>query len=301
MTITVKGKNFYKNGKRIRLAGNHTWNTIQRIGGEKIGIDKITGNFTRAWTVEAGGAIFSQSQWGSNTPGLAKIQDGPWKKDGSLNRSFYGNLEVFVEKAEKKDIVVGVTLFENSIERIFEGAWERHPFNGIGPKSYDQVHTKGSWNQYQRAHVKQVVKTLENYDNVIYEVGNELPADSVKWFQPAVVRWVKKWSGKPVGVSYASGIRATKGQNELGWMKTTGADWYGPTFTALRDGQFDKAGKPIIFDTDHSWPLLSNVAGLKEVWEKGHNIWLMDGFRGTVLRNQQSLEADRSFIAGILV
>ena len=299
MTITVKGKNFYKNGKRIRLAGNHTWNTVQSIGGEKIKIDKITGNFTRAWTVETGGAVFSRSQWGSNTPGVVRIQGGPWKKDGSLDKSFYRNLEAFVKKAEKKDIVVGVALFENSIERMFGGAWERNPFNGLGPKSYDQVHTKGGWNKYQRAHVKQVVETLESYSNVLYEVGNELPSGSVKWFQPKVVQWVKRWSDKPIGVSYASGIRASRGRDELSWMKKAGADWYGPTFTALRNGQFNKAGKPIIFDTDHSWPLVSNVAGLKEVWDKGHNVWLMDGFNGTMLRNQQSLQPDRSFIAGL--
>jgi hypothetical protein len=296
MAITIKGKNFYKNGRRIRLAGNHTWNNVQRIAGQRIGIDKITGNFTRAWTIETGGAIFSQSQWGSNTPGLVKVQDGPWKKDGSLNNRFYTNLENFVKKAEERDIVVGVSLFENSIERIFPQAWENHPFNGLGPPTYDKVHTKGPWNKFQREHVKEVVNTLEQYDNVFYEVGNELPSASVKWFQPKVVKWVKKWSDKPVGVSYASGIRASRGRDELAWMKRAGADWYGPTFTALQRGQFNRAGKPIVFDTDHSWPLLSNPAGLKDVWSKGHNVWVMDGFNGTMLRNQNGLGPDLNLI-----
>jgi hypothetical protein len=300
MAITIKGKNFYKDGKKIRLAGNHTWNTVQTIGGEKIGIDKITGNFTRLWTVETKGANFSQSQWGSNTPGIVRIKNGPWKKDGSLNKNFYKNLEDAVKRAEKRDIVTGVVLFEGSIPDIFPLAWENHPFNGLGPKAHELVHTKGPWNKFQRAHVKTVVEILEPYDNVIYEVGNELMSNSTGWFQKQVVKWINKWTNKPVGVSYARGIRASSGRDESVWMKNTGADWFGPTFTALSKGQFSKSNKPIIFDTDHSWPLRSNVSGLQSAWSRGYNLLLMDGFNGTMLRNQQSLVPDRNFINNIV-
>lgn len=300
MSITIKGKHFYKDGKRIRLAGNHTWNNVQEIAGEKIGIDRVTGNFTRLWTIETKGAIFSQSIWGSNTPGVVKISNGPWKKDGTLNKTYYKNLESTVKKAEKRDIVTGVVLFEGSIPDIFPQGWENHPFNGLGPKSHEQVHTRGPWNKFQRAHVKEVVKTLEKYDNVIYEVGNELMSPSTNWFQKQVVKWINKWTNKPVGVSYARGIRASSGRDESVWMKKTGADWFGPTFTALSRGQFSGVNAPIVFDTDHSWPLRSNVAGLQSAWNSGYNIWLMDGFNGTMLRNQGSLVADRNFINSIV-
>lgn len=300
MSITVKGKHFYKNGKRIRLAGNHTWNTVQEIGKEKIGIDKITGNFTRLWTIETKGAIFSQSIWGSNTPGVVRINNGPWKRNGSLNKTFYKNLESAVKKAGKKDIVTGVVLFEGSIPDIFPQGWENHPFNGLGPKAHEQVHTRGPWNKFQRAHVKEVVKTLEPYDNVIYEVGNELMSSSTGWFQKQVVKWIKKFTDKPVGVSYARGIRASSGRDESVWMKKTGADWFAPTFTSLNKGQFSKINAPIVFDTDHSWALQSNVAGLQSAWNSGYNLWLMDGFNGTMLRNQGSLVADRNFINSIV-
>ena len=62
MSVTIKGSNFYVDGVKTQLAGNHTWDTVQTIGGEKIGIDKITGNFTRLWTIETKGALFSQSR-----------------------------------------------------------------------------------------------------------------------------------------------------------------------------------------------------------------------------------------------
>ena len=56
--VTIKRSNFYVDGEREQLAGNHTWNTVQAINGERIGINKITGNFTRLWTIETRGAFF---------------------------------------------------------------------------------------------------------------------------------------------------------------------------------------------------------------------------------------------------
>jgi hypothetical protein len=300
MPITTSGKDFYKDGKKIRFAGDHTWNTVQEMNGKRIRIDRITGNTTKLWTNEIRGAVFSQSQWGSNTPGFVRISNVPWKKDGSLNGKFYRSLEKAVKKADKRDMVTGVSLFEGSMADLFPQAWENHAFNGLGPKSHEQVHTRGPWNKYQRAHVRRVVKTLEKYDNVIYEVGNELMSPSTKWFQGQVVKWVRKWSSKPVGVSYARGIRASRGQNEAAWMQRTGADWFAPTMTALTAGQFDKIKKPIILDTDHSWALRSNVPGLQNAWDRGYNIWLMAGFRGTMLRDQQSLTPDRNLISRLL-
>jgi hypothetical protein len=297
--ITIKGKDFYLNGKRVRLAGNHTWNTVQPMNGERIGMDKITGNFTKLWTIETKGAEFGKSYWGSNSPGLVKIENNPWKKNGSLNKNFYTNLENSVKQAQKRDIVTGVSLFEGSIQDIFPKAWENHPFNGLGPKEHFDVHTKGPWNKFQRAHVKEVVKTLEPYDNVMYEVGNELMSPSAKWFQKKVVEWINKWTDKPVGVSYARGIRASRGRNEFDWMNKTGADWLAPSATAISNGQFSSFKGPVVLDTDHSWPLQSRVSSLQNYWDKGHSIWLMDGFNGTMLRNQQSLIPDRNWINSV--
>jgi hypothetical protein len=300
MSVTIKGSDFYVDGKKTQLAGNHTWNTVQPIAGERIGIDKITGNFTRLWTIETKGANFAQSHWGSNTPGVARIENGPWKKDGSLNNKFYESLEKSVKSAGKRDIITNVVLFEGSIPDIFPQAWENHPFNGLGPKTHDEVHTKGKWNKLQRAHVKQVVKTLESYDNVMFEVGNELMSQSTKWFQKRVIKWINKWTDKPVGVSYARGIRASRGRDESVWMKKTGADWFAPSYTALARGQFSDFKGPIVLDTDHSWPMASNVPALSSSWNKGYNLLVMDGFNGTMLRNQGNLQPDRNFINSVV-
>jgi hypothetical protein len=54
-----------------------------------------------------------------------------------------------------------------------------------------------------------------------------------------------------------------------------------------------------VFDTDHSWALRSNVSGLQTAAKANRPIWLMDGFRGTMLANIDNLRPDRNFIDSI--
>ena len=296
--VTVKGNNFYIDGEKKQLAGNHTWNTVQAINGERIGINKITGNFTRLWTVETRGAVFADSTWGSNTLGVVQIDDVPWKKDksGRLNSGHYDALERTVKAADKQGITVSVCLFEGSIVPYFDtggDSWRLHPFNGMknGPTESWQVHSKGPWNRYQRDHVKEVTSRLEKYDNVMYEVGNELNRESIKWFQGKVIEWVKNFTDKPVGASYAQRMKPSAGRTQ-DWLTEINADWIAPSGLAKLPG----FKGPQILDTDHAWPLWSNVAGLQNAWEDGRSIWVMDGFNGTMLRNQESLQPDRNWI-----
>lgn len=289
MRVGIRGDQFIDKltGEPLDLAGSHTWNTVQPIGRRIVGLSKLVGNFTRLWTIETAAADFSQSRWGSTTPGVQRIQDTPWKSDGSLRTSYYDRMETVVRRAERLDIVTGVVLFEGSIHDYFPGGWENHPFNGLGPANQGDVHTKGPWNRFQRAHVKELATRLEPYSNVVFEVGNELDRSSIGWFQGKVIDWVKTWSNKPVGASYAQGVKP-----EQGWLTQVGADFIAPGGSAKVPG----FRGPQIFDTDHAWPLSSNVPGLSAAWEQGRPLWLMDGIDGTVLRNQQSLAPDRAFI-----
>jgi hypothetical protein len=296
--VTVKRNSFYIDGEKKQLAGNHTWNTVQAIDGELIGINKITGNFTRLWTIETRGAVFAGSPWGSNTPGVVKIDDVPWRKDksGRLNRGYYDALERAVKAADEQGIIVGVCLFEGAIVPYFPkggNSWRLHPFNGMkdGPKEPWQVHSRGPWNKHQRAHVKEVTSRLEKYNNVIYEVGNELNRKSIKWFQGKVIEWVKEFTDKPVGASYATGMKPSKGRTQ-DWLTKIDADWIAPSGPAKLPG----FKGPQILDTDHAWPLRSNVTGLQNAWDDGRSVWVMDGFKGTMLRNQESLQRDRNWI-----
>jgi hypothetical protein len=137
-----------------------------------------------------------------------------------------------------------------------------------------------------------MVRTLEGYDNVLFEVGNELTRPSTGWFQGWVVKQVQRLTDTPVGVSYARGASPSSGQQ---WMRRTGADWIAP------GGPAPVAGfkGPQVFDTDHSWALRSNVSGLQTAAKANRPIWLMDGFRGTMLANIDNLRPDRNFIDSI--
>jgi hypothetical protein len=298
MEIGIKGDQFIdeSTGEPLKLAGSHTWNTVQPFNGKTTRSDQLTGNFTRLWTVETRGAVLSTSSWGSNSTGLVRIGAVPWRSEGSLNGRYYRRLENVVAKAEKRDIVTGVVFFDHAFNAYFPGGWANHPFNGLGPKDPSQVHTRGSWNRYQKAHVRRTVNTLAEYDNVIYEVGNELHRNSVPWFQQQVVRWVEKLTKKPVGVSYASGVYA-----DQSWMTKVGADWIVPSNSPRSGGVRKLPGfkGPQVLDTDHAWALSSNVAGLREAWRQGRSLWLMDGLGGTVLRNRDNLAPDRAFIESI--
>jgi hypothetical protein len=297
--VTIRGDNFYINGKKTQLAGNHTWNNVQRIAGERIGMDRVTGNFTRLWTFETRRVNLSDSPWGSNTKGVARISNVPWNDDGSLNDAYYKALERTVRAADNRGITVGVVLFEGTLATYFKGSdyasWKNHPFNGLGPKDAYHVHTKGRWNKFQRAHVKRVTQTLEKYDNVIYEVGNELPRNSIGWFQQKVIKWVKKFTDKPVGASYAQGMKPSRGRTQE-WLTKVDADWIAPSGPNKIPG----FKGPQILDTDHSRPLYSNLGDLRNAWDDGRSLWVMDGFNGTILRNQNSLRPDLNFIRDII-
>ncbi len=292
VTVTIRGDQFLVDGRPITLAGNHTWDVVQEINGNRTSLDKLTGNFTRLWTLETKAFVNSSPPFVGADPGLIRVKGGPWKKDLSLNGKFYRRMEKAVAAADERDMVTGVVLFEGSLPDLFPRAWEFHPFRGKGPKTHHDVHTRGPWNRFQKAHVRKMVKTLEPYDNVIFEVGNELTKASTGWFQGWVVKQVRKLTDKPVGVSYARGVQPSGGQQ---WMRRTGADWIAPGGAAPVGG----FKGPQVFDTDHSWALRSNVPGLQAAARAGRPIWLMDGFRGTMLRNINSLAPDRAFIDSI--
>ena len=290
--ITVKGDRFLINGKARTLAGSHTWDVVQPVAGNRTPIDRLTGNFTRLWTIETRAFVNSSPPFVGADPGLIRVKGGPWKEDLSLNGKFYRRMEKAVAEADRRDMVTGVVLFEGSLPDLFPRAWEFHPFRGHGPKTHHDVHARGPWNRYQKAHIKRMVRTLEGYDNVLFEVGNELTRPSTGWFQGWVVKQVQRLTDTPVGVSYARGASPSSGQQ---WMRRTGADWIAP------GGPAPVAGfkGPQVFDTDHSWALRSNVSGLQTAAKAGRPIWLMDGFKGTMLANIDNLQPDRNFIDSI--
>ena len=78
-------------------------------------------------------------------------------------------------------------------------------------------------------------------------------------------------------------------------MTKIDADWIAPSGPDKLPG----FKGPQILDTDHAWALRSNVAGLRDAWDDGRSVWVMDGFKGTMLRNKESLQRDSNWIGTV--
>ena len=293
MQVGVKNGQFVDEltGETLDLKGSYTFNQVQEFDKQSEDTERLEGNFSRLFMSETKGARLDLSRWGSNAEGLSTIKATPWKADGkgTLNDRYYEQLTAAVDAAADADTVTGVMLFDGAFTRFFEDGWDNHPLNGVkGLDDPTDVHEKGRHNQFQRAHVKRMVQTLEDHGNVVFEVANEINGSGgVEWTKK-VLKWIRKWSDKPAGVSYI-----TKTDND--WMTDSGADFIAPGGSEMLDGY---APGVTIYDTDHVHPLRSNVAGLESAADAGRPIWMLDGLDGDVLRNQNSLEADRQFIAG---
>jgi len=116
----------------------------------------------------------------------------PWKRSDATGNANGGNkfdldqwdeawfnrLKSFVEEAQKRNIIVEVTLFTSIYN---ERTWSNCPVNpqnnvnNIVISDFKKVHTPGNGNllKYQEKFVKRIVTELNGYDNIFYEIQNE--------------------------------------------------------------------------------------------------------------------------------
>jgi hypothetical protein len=120
----------------------------------------------------------------------------PWQKSGGRfdlmkwNEAFFNRLHNFMQKAEQAGVIVEVTLFSS----YYDAGWEYHPFNGKNNSNHtpaDLPHVKantlhnGSLLSFQEAYVKKLVRELNRYNNLYFEIQNEPWADS----KDTVITW----------------------------------------------------------------------------------------------------------------
>lgn len=156
------------------------------------------------------------SPWArSNIPGYFK--GGNKFNLEKWDRAYFKRLKDFVSRAGKLNIVVEITLFSSYYR---EEVWKQSPLNsnnninGIDSINRFNVNTldNGNLSFYQENLVRKIVRELNKYDNVIYEVQNEPWADNgivaetvfisdttlpdflrnVEIANPAISKWHKK-------------------------------------------------------------------------------------------------------------
>lgn len=185
-------------GKAIVLSGSHTWlrkaeNHQWKADGwnlEKFNkyIDFLkywNHNYVRLWMWEHKGDI---DIW-------EKGPDGKYDLS-KLNQEYFDLVKSFVSSAEAHGIYVGVMLFQgwSGTCEASKSDWINHPMNkdnninGIdgNPDNLpygNKVHSLENprINKFQEMYVTKMINTLNDFDNIMWEIGNETIKSSLPW------------------------------------------------------------------------------------------------------------------------
>ncbi len=212
--------------------------------------------------------------------GPGQALDGGLKFDLTrFNTNFFARLRNRVEAADQRDIYVCVMLFQGwstgTLGHETQNPFPFHPFhpdnniNGIDGTSpgYDppegyRIHTLDdpSITALQEAYVRKVVETLNDLDNVIYEVSNESVHDSWPW-QYHMMNYLRSCEAgfakqHLVGMSVAGGPYPEEVWIAPGLLFGSPADWVAPPTGApygdyMNDPPAAGGSKVVLLDSDH--------------------------------------------------
>jgi hypothetical protein len=297
----------------IYLTGSHQWNNLLDWSDQpnvdyESHLDLLQSqnhNFIRMWTWEH--ASVPGRPWPDNPLPYQRTGPGndllgrPKFDVTKLNQAYFDRLRFRVKSAQDRKIYVSVMLFQGwSVERkdLAINPWPGHPFNihnNVNDINGDldgdgegkEVHTLEvpAITALQEAYVRKVIDSLNDLDNVLYEISNESHADSQNW-QYHMIDFIKRYeSGQskqhPVGMT----VEYPGGDNSD--LTNSLADWISPREVSvpvaeslnsnyksappIADGK-----KVIITDTDHLWGLGGNPAWVWKSFLRGLNPIFMD-------------------------
>lgn len=302
----------------IYLTGSHTWNNLQDIGAAFDYVayldlmHNLNHNFMRMWVWEAP----KGTQWASvdkeftisPTPfvrtGPGNAEDGLLKYDlNRFNQPYFDRLRARVIAARDQGIYVSIMLFQgwNIEHKLNDGLdqanpWKYHPFNlnnninvinanSDGDDDGTKTHTLQipAITTIQKAYVAKVIDTVNDLDNVLYEISNESGSFSTDW-QYHFIKHIKQYEANkpkqhPVGMTF----QHSEGSNNT--LFNSPADWISPNAVGGYDSNPPVAdgSKVMISDTDHIW----GIGGSREwVWKsflRGLNPIFMDTYDSSIL------------------
>jgi hypothetical protein len=169
-------------------------------------------------------------------------------------------------------------------------AWRSHPFhpenntNSLGTDGeLGEVHrlTNPKVLGVQAAYIRKVVDTVNDQDNVLYEVINEGGEKAWDWWVVKTLHDYERTKPKqhPVGIT-------GHGAERLESMLASPAEWISP---GRVDGYgedppaWEGSAKVSLLDTDHIWGVGGNAAWVWKSFLRGHNPIFMDPYDGAVL------------------
>lgn len=303
------------NGRAVYLTGSHTWSNFKDMGktdppkpfdfdGYLDFLQKYNHNFIRLWTWELskysykGGAMTYAEPfpWPRTGPGKA-LDEKPKFDLEKFNQDYFERLRQKVVAAGKRQIYVSIMLFEGHglQASLPPWCWDGHPFNiknninGInGDLDSDgrglETHTlkNPAITSLQKAYIKKVIDTVNDLDNVLFEITNESGTYSTQW-QYDMINFIHDYEKTkpkqhPVGMTF-QWSREFRGSNDD--LFKSPADWISPSPDGgYRDNPPEADGsKVIISDTDHLWGIGGNYAWVWKSFCRGMNPIFMDPYR----------------------
>jgi len=271
-------------------------------------------NFIRLWTWDsvawdsrANGSLgkdlvhhVAPLPWARTGPGNAL--DGKPEFDlTKFNPEYFDRLRMRARAAGDRGIYVSIMLFEgwglshaNRRVPAADGwAYRSHPFhpdnniNGItgdlnGDGNVLEVHSLASpaITALQEAYIRKVVDTVNDLDNVLYEVINEGGNKEWNWWVVTTVHEYERTKPKqhPIGITGHGGERiATMQDSPADWLSPGRADGY------AEDPPAWEGRKVSLLDTDHIWGVGGNHGWVWRSFLRGHNPIFMDPYDGSIL------------------
>jgi predicted amidohydrolase len=267
--------------KAVFLTGSHTWSNLQDTtydGAQSpppfdfeaylAFLKAHNHNFFRLWAWE-NGFNPKAKQTTTHFDPMPYLRIGPdHALDGKprfdltrFNEAYFDRLRQRVKAAGDEGIYVSVMLFQGfSVEgkgNLGGDPWQGHPLhsknnvNGVNGEGGIQAHTLSNPDvtAIQEAYVRKVIDTVNDLDNVLYEITNEDrggPAGTA--WQVHFIRFIKDYEARkpkqhPVGMT----AQYPEGADEV--LFQSPADWVSPGARFLTgDGR-----KVVVNDTDHSY------------------------------------------------
>jgi hypothetical protein len=192
-----------------------------------------------------------------------------------------------VTECRDRGIYCAVQLFQafsyNKPHHCGVQTWSGHPYNrqnnvnGIdGDKNRDSVVDldEPAIRELHAAYLKKIVDTVDDLDNVLYEVINEGGGKDWDWWVVDTVHKLETEKGKshPVGLTGA-------GAETMEEMLASPAEWISPFGRMfLLDPPAWDGKKVSVNDTDHLWGHGGTASWAWKSFTRGHNVLLMDSW-----------------------
>ncbi|MBM3234848.1 hypothetical protein FJZ31_00980 [Candidatus Poribacteria bacterium] len=311
-------------GKVVYLTGSHTWGNLQDYGetnpppvfdytGYLDFMQQHNHNFMRMWMWESphakdkAGSVdnyYTQPMHYERT-GPGKANDGGPKFDiTKFNQQYFDRLRSRVIAAGERGIYVSVMLFEGwSVKNFIPGrqVFIYHPYypdnningiNGDPNNSGEGLETHSlklpAITLLQEAYVRKVIDTVNDLDNVLYEISNESALPRTKDWQYYMINYIKQYeAGKPkqhpVGMTGHSGpIDQYLFDSPADWISPGTPDYHNRNNKEITNPLATDGRKVIIQDTDHLGAMyLEDDAAFSRAWvwktfTRGYNPILME-------------------------